>query len=75
MEYLIPLLFYGIPAAAIVFWIVSLILYCGAKRRPGNARRLKGRKRMLTVASVVAGGLTAVVLILTVQISMAIANM
>lgn len=68
MIYLMHGLFYGIPLAAIVFFIVSLVLYCSArrqvKRQPGSisSRKLKTYKTMLIVSSVIAGVLAAVVI-------------
>ena len=77
----IMFLFFGIPAAAIVFFIVSLCLYCSAKRKswkqPGSVvvRRLKNYKIMLIVSSVIVGVLLSVVLGFIVLISMGVAFM
>lgn len=60
--------FYAIPIAAIVFFIVSLILYFSAKNKnkqaPGtySESQMKNRKTLLTISSAIAGVLAAVVI-------------
>lgn len=64
MAYLIQFLFWAIPLGAIAFFIVSLILYLRAKCQPDSvsAEKLKTRKFLLVVSSVIAGVLAAVVI-------------
>lgn len=64
MAYLIQFLFWAIPLGAIAFFIVSLILYLRAKRQPDSVsgEKLKTRKFLLVVSSVIAGVLAAVVI-------------
>ena len=77
----IMFLFLGIPSAAIVFFIVSLCLYCSAKRKSRRqltgvgARRMKTYKIMLIVSSVIVGVLLSVVLGFIALISMGVAFM
>lgn len=67
MVYLVQLLFYGIPVAALVFFIVSLCRFVSAKRSlkenpesiaPEDMQR---RKLLLQVSSVIAGVFVAVI--------------
>lgn len=64
MAFLIQFLFWAVPLGAIAFFIVSLILYLRAKRQPDSVSRekLKTRKFLLVVSSVIAGVLAAVVI-------------
>lgn len=61
-------LFYAIPIAAIVFFIVSIILYFSAKNKNKQTpdsyseSQMKNRKTLLTISSVIAGVLAAVVI-------------
>ncbi len=74
-------LYFAIPVAAIVFFIVSLCLYlCGRKRsrlQPGSVsdRRLNFLKWLLIVSSVIAGVLAAVVIAFMALMFMAVAFM
>ncbi len=73
--------FYGIPAAAILFFAVCLVRYCAAqkrnKREPNSisAEELRGRRLMLIISSVIAGLLAAVVIAFTVLLFAAVAFM
>lgn len=61
------LMFFGIPLAALGFWITSMCLYFPArkqqKKQPGSVEpgKLKAYKIMLIISSVIAGVLLAVV--------------
>ena len=81
MLYLVLFLFAGIPLAAAVFFLVSLVRYCAARkkdrREPGSVgpEGLKQRKTLLIVSAVIAGVLAAVVIAIVVLFSLAIAYM
>ena len=81
MFYLLQALYYLIPAAAILFFIISLIVYLSAvrknKRTPGiyTAGQMKVRLICLIVSSVIAGILAFVVLGFMVLLFMAVAFM
>lgn len=81
MLYLMEFLYFAIPAAAIIFFVVSLCLYLSArkqnKRQPGSVspRTLKNRKIMLIVSSVIAGVLAAIVIAFIALMFMAVAFM
>ena len=78
---LFALFFYGIPAAALVFFAVSLFLFCHGrhqnKRTPGTvpAEKMRVRKILLIVSAVIAGVLLTVLLGLAVLLMMAVAFM
>lgn len=67
MLYITETLFFLIPIAAIVFFVVSIILYFSAKNKNKQApdsfseSQMKTRKTLLTISSVIAGILAAVV--------------
>ncbi len=75
------LLYFLIPLAALVFFVVSLILYCMAraqnKRFPGSVRpdTLKTRLTLLIVSSVILGVLVLVTVGLIALLFMALAYM
>ncbi|MBQ2767722.1 MAG: hypothetical protein IJF49_06560 [Clostridia bacterium] len=82
MTYILTqLAFYGIPAAAILFFAVSLVRYCTAKKQnkrvPNSisAEELRSRRLMLIISSVIAGLLAAVVIAFTVLLFVAVAFM
>lgn len=81
MLYLMEFLYFAIPAAAIIFFVVSLCLYLAAKkqnkRQPGSVslQTLKSRKIMLIVSSVIAGVLAAIVIAFIALMFMAVAFM
>ncbi|MBR2338494.1 MAG: hypothetical protein IKA63_03400 [Clostridia bacterium] len=81
MFYLIEFLFFAIPLAAIAFFIVSLVLYCSArkqnKRQPGSvsAETMKLRKVLLIVSSVIVGVLLSMLIGLCALLYMAVAFM
>lgn len=75
------LMFYGIPASAVVFFAVSLFRYCHGKhlnkRTPETVppEKMKSRKICLIVSSIIAGILAAVVIGFAVLLLMAVAFM
>ena len=79
--YLILALYYIIPAAALIFFGVSLFRYCYAKHKnmhtPGtySNEQMKTRKICLIVSSVIAGILAVVVLAFIGLLMMAVAFM
>lgn len=81
MLYLMEFLYFAIPIAAIIFFVVSLCLYLSAKKQnklqPGSvsAQTLRSRKIMLIVSSVIAGVLAVVVIAFIVLLFMAVAFM
>lgn len=81
MLYFIQFLYFAIPVAAILFFIVSLCLFLSArkqnKQQPGSvsAQTLKKRKIMLIVSSVIAGVLAAIVIAFIALLYMAVAFM
>lgn len=81
MLYFVQFLYFAIPVAAILFFIVSLCLFLSArkqnKQQPGSvsAQTLKKRKIMLIVSSVIAGVLAAIVIAFIALLYMAVAFM
>jgi len=81
MLYFIQFLYFAIPVAAILFFIVSLCLFLSArkqnKQQPGSvsAQTLRKRKIMLIVFSVIAGVLAAIVIAFIALLYMAVAFM
>ena len=79
MLYFIQFLYFAIPVAAILFFIVSLCLFLSArkqnKQQPGSvsAQTLRKRKIMLIVSSVIAGVLAAIVIAFIALLYMAVA--
>ena len=75
------ILYFGIPIAALVFFAVSLFLYCHGRHRnkvsPGTvpAEKLHTRKICLIISSVIAGILAAVVLGIAALLMLAVAFM
>jgi len=81
LSYVISILYYLIPASALVFFIVSLVRFVYARRKnkrsPGtySEEAMKSRKICLIVSSVIAGILAAVVLGFIGLLMMAVAFM
>ena len=81
MLYFIQFLYFAIPVAAILFFIVSLCLFLSArkqnKQQPGSvsAQTLRKRQIMLIVSSVIAGVLAAIVIAFIALLYMAVAFM
>ena len=81
MLYFIQFLYFAIPVAAILFFIVSLCLFLSARKQnkfqPGSvsAQTLRKRKIMLIVSSVIAGVLAAIVIAFIALLYMAVAFM
>jgi len=74
-------LYFAIPVAAIIFFVVSLCLYFSTKKQnklqPGSVstQTLRSRKTMLIVSSVIAGVLVVVFLAFVALLFMAVAFM
>lgn len=83
MIYWNEVLFYGIPLAAFVFFIVSLVRYRQMKTAiesmsepdQDSLQKLKTRKFLLIVASVIAGVFALVVIAFAVLLFLAVAFM
>ena len=81
MLYFIQFLYFAIPVAAILFFIVSLCLFLSARKQNKqqpcsvSAQTLKKRKIMLIVSSVIAGVLAAIVIVFIALLYMAVAFM
>ena len=75
------LLYYLIPIAAVIFFVVSLIFYCSAKRqnikKPGSysTSQMKSRLVCLVVSSVCLGLIVLVFIAFILLIMMAVAYM
>lgn len=74
-EFLLYGLFFGLPLAAVVFFVVSLVRYIRAKKCGIDAEKLKEHRILLIVSSVIAGVLLAVVVGFVTLLMMAIAFM
>lgn len=78
---MVYLLYFGLPAAALVFFVVSLVLFLSArrqnKRAPGSVEPavLRTRRLMLIISSLIAGVFVAVVIAFAVLLFMAVAFM
>lgn len=81
MAYLMQFLFYGIPVAAIILFIVSLIRYRIAKKKnklePGSysAKEMKERKLLAVVSGVIAGTFLIIILSFVALLFLAVAFM
>lgn len=81
MLYLIQLLYYAIPVAAIIFFVTSLVRYISAKKRnkrqPGSvsARKMSILGWTLVVASVIMGVFLIVIIAFCALMFMAVAFM
>lgn len=81
MLYFIQFLYFAIPVAAILFFIVSLCLFLSARKQnklqPSSVsdQALRKRKIMLIVSSVIAGVLAAIVIAFIALLYMAVAFM
>ena len=74
-------LYFAIPVAAIIFFVVSLCMYLSAKkqnkRQPGSvsSQTIKNRKILLIVSSVIAGVLVTILIAFIALLFMAVAFM
>ena len=81
MLYFVQFLYFAIPVAAILFFIVSLCLFLSARKQnklqPSSVsdQALRKRKIMLIVSSVIAGVLAAIVIAFIALLYMAVAFM
>lgn len=79
--YISQILFYGIPIAAVVFFVVSLWLYIAAKRQgkqnPESVSEytMKIRKTLLIISSTILGTLVVVVAAMILLLYTAVAFM
>jgi len=80
-SYMAPILFYGVPVLAVLFFAVSLFLYCHGRHRnkvrPGSvpADTMRIRKIVFIVSAVIAGIFVMVVLGFAALLLMAVAFM
>lgn len=72
-EIIVYLIFFGIPVAALVWFIISLILY--VKRAKNNIRQCKGRLIRLIISAVSAGVLILAVVSFMIMLMFAISHM
>lgn len=81
VNYVAQIIFYGIPVAALLFFIVSLYRYIRAKienrKKPGtySSEELKNRKIQLIVSSLIVVVLVGVVIAFMALLAMMIVNM
>lgn len=81
MVYVTQFVFFGIPLAAVLFFIISLYRYCSARKKNKmvsgtfSAEQIETRKILLIVASIVAGTLVVVIGSIYILLLMAVANM
>ena len=81
MLYLMEFLYFAIPVAAIIFFVVSLCMYLSAKkqnkRQPGSvsSQTIKNRKILLIVSSVIPGVLVTILIAFIALLFMAVAFM
>ena len=75
------LLLYGLPSAALIFFVVSLVLFLSARRKnkraPGSVDPavLRTRRLLLIIASVIAGLFAAVIIAIGLLMLMVVAYM
>ena len=72
-EIIVYLIFFGIPIAALVWFIRSLVLF--ANRDKSNVRQCKGRLVRLIISAVSAGVLVLAVVSFMVMLMFAISHM
>jgi len=75
MLYYVQYIFYLIPLAALVCFIISLCRYVSGRRQGLDAAEMKMRKMLLIVSAAVAGVLLAVIIALAVLLYTAVAFM
>ncbi len=81
LSYLIVALFFLIPLAAVVFFLVCLAKYCKAKKRMSHdpdcysEADFKRLKTGLIISAVVAGILVTIVIYIIIMLTLAIAFM
>ena len=73
--YISQILFYGFPIAAVVFFIISLVLYIKERKGNRDAETMKMRRTMLMVASTILGTLIIVVILIIFLLFTAVAFM
>jgi len=75
MVYVMQYLFYGIPIAAVLFFLISLGMYSDGKNKKITAEKMRLRKQLLVISSIIFGVLAAVVIAIIVLLYMAVAYM
>ena len=75
MFYVVQGIFFGIPIAALLFFLISLYRFCNARKKNVSKEEMKSRKMWLIVSSVILGVLAGVLLTLAILLYMAIAYM
>ena len=81
MLYLMEFLYFAIPVAAIIFFVVSLCMYLSAKkqnkRQPGSvsSQTIKNRKILLILSSVISGVLVTILIAFIALLFMEVAFM
>lgn len=81
MGYVVMCIFYGIPIAVFLFFVISLYRYLYARRKNRmepdsfSAEEVQKRKSSLKLSAIMAGALVLVVIGLAVLLFMAIAFM
>lgn len=79
--YFVSILFFAVPIAAVIFFVVSLVSFLTAKssnkRTPGkfSESQIKTRLLLLIVSSVIAGVILAMVISFVALLYMAVAYM
>ncbi len=73
---LIPFLFFALPAAAVIWFVVSLVGFFKARaQREAQPDRFKGWRRSLVASAVTAGVLVALCLGILLLLMAAVAHM
>ena len=75
MVYVMQYLFYGIPIAAVLFFLISLGRYFDGKDKKITAEKMRLRKQLLVISSIIFGVLAAVVIAIIVLLYTAVAFM
>lgn len=79
--YLTAIMFFSVPIGAIIFFVVSLVLFLSAKSENRHnpdafsVQKIQTRKILLIVSSVIVGVILAVVITLITLLYMALAYM
>ena len=68
-------LFYGFPIAAVLFFIISLVLYIKEKRENKDVEKVKIYRTMLIISGTILGTLIVVVILIVCLLFTAVAFM
>lgn len=71
-EVILPILFFGIPAASLVWFIVSLIAFLAT---PKDSEKKKHRKLLLIISAIIAGIFALIIAGFWILLLIAVANM